>query len=278
LATGTVSFSCGVGRIERLRGMIRGYHRGNARWLAGAVPTEDDMLKEFAGSVYGAAALGFITSMCAADAIDALAERCPNLVVREVASSCRAIMGGGGSVGLLALLRVSINERMSGERGKAWAADLGNAVYEKALPGLQRLQTAIANHLGRYHDVPDINVFARLIVAQSLAHEAAAYVERRARFLRGCTASTGSGSRQSVPFLLRRMSCAGIERRLTAIVRSLMESRVPEGTDLMADPVIRRGCVAVLNTLGSVDTWAYARDKADELNPIPPADKATPQG
>lgn len=237
-----------------------------ATFLRGALPTVEEAQAEYVGSVYGAAALGFITSICAADALDALMERCKPLVRGRVAASVRAIMGGGGSSGLLALLRVNINGCMADSESSAWAADFGNAAYGKTEPSLRRLQTAVANTLGRYGAIPDINAFAGLVVAQSVAQEAARYVSRRARQLSGYTVTTRGRQKYSAAFLLRQMSCEGICHHLTIITQELVESRVPNGADLLSDPSVKTGCRAVLNVLGSVDTWVYARDKADELN------------
>jgi len=41
---------------------------------------------------------------------------------------------------------------------------------------------------------------------------------------------------------------------------------LPKGFSLLDDTTVRNGCRIVMNTLGDVNTWIYARDKADELN------------
>ena len=105
-----------------------------------------------------------------------------------------------------------------------------------------------------------------MVVAQSLAHEAAEYVKRRAAKFTNFTITTHDGRRMSVSSSLASMSCAGIDHALRCIAQSLLEKHLPQDFDLAADPSVVTGLKAVLNTMADPATWAYARDKADELN------------
>ena len=158
--------------------------------------------------------------------------------------------------------------QLADKAGRAWVADFGNAVYALVEDSLDALQTAIANALGRYQGVQERNVCAGIIVAQSLASEATAYVERRARMFTRFTLVAHDGVRRSVSSVLRTMSCKGISHNLEVVARALLERRLPDGTDLLADPSVATGVKAVMNRLCEVDTWTAARDKADELNDI----------
>ena len=159
-------------------------NKPNAYFLRGALPTVEQSRSEYAATVYGAAALGSVASIKAADAIDALRERCPELVTGRARHACGVITGTKEHTGMLALLRLAINDQLADKAGRAWVADFGNAVYALVEDSLDALQTAIANALGRYQGVQERNVCAGIIVAQSLASEATAYVERRARLRR----------------------------------------------------------------------------------------------
>lgn len=238
----------------------------NAYNLRGALPTVDDMHNEYIGSIYGSAALGCVAAAYAEESLDSLRERCPQVITPSVRSQMRAIEGGGGRIGDLAMMRVNINDNMVNNEGKYWVADFGNAVYERVLPAMERLRTATANALGKCRSIPDINAFARLIVAQSFACEAADYVERRGRMLSGYSITTESNRRYSVPFVLNLMSARPLCHHLTNICREVVGTRIDRNMDLLSDPLIMTGCKAVLNITGSVETWKYARDKANELN------------
>lgn len=144
----------------------------------------------------------------------------------------------------------------------------GNAAYERVLPQVTSLQTAIANALGRYPSLPDRNTCAAVVVAQSLAHEAAEYVKRRAAKFTNFTITTHDGRRMSVSSRLASMSCAGIDFCLKNIARILIEKHLPCNVDLAADPSVMNGLKAVLNVMADPKTWAYARDKADRLNEL----------
>lgn len=218
---------------------------------------------EFTGSVYGAVALGNITVAHTHEAIDALRDERPDLLKGEVSRLVRQL-DGGGKVGLLRMLEIRMEDVVRGGGGRAWLADFGNAAYEKALPHIERLQFAIANHLGR-HCVENINTFAKVIVAQSLACEAAAYVERRQKMMRGLVVTTWRKERMSVPFMLCLLSARPIEKALTRLAHALIEPNSKGDIDLFTDRAILDGCKAVVNVLGDVKTWEYARDKADEL-------------
>lgn len=243
-------------------------NKPNAYFLRGALPTVEQSRSEYAATVYGAAALGYVASIKAADAIDALRERCPELVTGRARHACGVITGTKEHTGMLALLRLAINDQLADKAGRAWVADFGNAVYALVEDSLDALQTAIANALGRYQGVQERNVCAGIIVAQSLASEATAYVERRARMFTRFTLVAHDGVRRSVSSVLRTMSCKGISHNLEVVTRALLERRLPDGTDLLADPSVATGVKAVMNRLCDVDTWTAARDKADELNGI----------
>lgn len=243
-------------------------NKPNAYYLRGALPTVEQSRSEYAATVYGAAALGYAEGIKAADAIDSLRELCPGLARGRARHACGVITGTKEHTGKLAMLRLAINDQLVDNAGRAWVADFGNAVYAQVEGRLDTLQTAIANALGRYPEVEGRNVCAGIVVAQSLAAEATAYVDRRARRFTRFTIVTHDGVRQGAASALRSMSCADISYNLEVIARELLGNRLPDGTDLLADPSVETGVRAVMNKLCEVETWATARDKADELNGI----------
>lgn len=241
--------------------------RPNAYWLQGALPTVEQSKDEYIGSVYGAAALAYISMIHAAEALDILQERLPETYAsREARKYVRRLTGSKERMGEMRRLELAIGDHLVRREDRAWMADFGNAAYEKVQPHVAALQTAVANALGRYAGVPDINACAAVVVAQSLAHEAVEYVKRRAAKFTGYTIATHEGYRQSVSSNIASMSCAGIDFCLRNIARLLIEKHLPANADLGADPSVQTGLKAVLNVMADPGTWAYARDKADSFN------------
>ena len=228
--------------------MMNKTYRPNAYWMRGALPTVERSKDEYIGSVYGAAALAYISIIHATEAIDMLQERLPEEYTgREVRKYVRRLTGSKARMGETRRLELAIGDQLVRREDRAWMADFGNAAYGKVQPQVSALQTAIANALGRYAGVPDINACAAVVVAQSLAHEAVEYVKRRAAKFRDFTITTHEGRRQSVS-------------------SRLIEKHLPCNVDLAADPSVMNGLKAVLNVMADPKTWAYARDKADSLN------------
>ena len=246
----------------------------NAYYLRGALPTVEQSRDDYIGSVYGAAALAYISIMHTTEAIDMLQERLPGNY-NEVRRYASRITGTKEHIGETRKLELAIGDQLAQASSRAWMADFGNAAYERVLPQVTALQTAIANALGRYPSLPDRNTCAAVVVAQSLAHEAVEYVKRRAAKFTNFTITTHDGRRMSVSSSLASMSCAGIDFCLKNIARILIEKHLPQDVDLAADPSVVTGLKAVLNTMADPATWAYAREKADELNKV--TDKQTKQ-
>ncbi len=242
-------------------------YRPNAYWLRGALPTVEQSRDDYIGSVYGAAALAYMSIMHATEALDMLQERLPGNY-DEVRRYASRITGTKEHIGETRKLELAIGDQLAHTSGRAWMADFGNAAYERVLPQVTALQTAIANALGRYPSLPDRNTCAAVVVAQSLAHEAVEYVKRRAAKFTNFTITTHDGRRMSVSSSLASMSCAGIDFCLKNIARILIEKHLPQDVDLAADPSVVTGLKAVLNTMADPATWAYARDKADRLNEL----------
>ena len=239
----------------------------NAYWLRGALPSVEQSRGEYIGSVFGAAALAYISIIHANEAIDLLQARCP----RESAEARRYVSrltGNKATMGEIRKLELAIGDQLAHSSDKDWMADFGNAAYGRVLPKVTPLQTAIANALGRYSGIADINAAAAVVVAQSLAKEAAEYVRRRAAKFTAFTLTTHGGRRMSVSSALASMSCAGVEFCLRNIARMLIDKHLPCDVDLAEDPSVVTGLKAVLNVMADPQTWIYARDKADELNKV----------
>lgn len=177
------------------------------------------------------------------------------------------MVGTKASMGEIRKLDRSIGELLAHDCDKAWVMDFGNAAYEKVQPYTEKLRIALANALGRYN-VPDINVCAAILVAQSLASEAVEYVKRRsAKFTNFTIVMKGKG-RQTVSSCLSSMSCATIEYCLRNIARILVEDKLTDDVNLAEDKSVETGLKAVLNVMADTDTWIYAREKANKLNNV----------
>lgn len=240
--------------------------KANAYFLRGAMPSLEKSRDEYTGSVFGSAALAYITIIHATDALDMMQERLPDLYKdRTIKKYVNRMVGTKASMGEIRKLDRSIGELLAHDCDKAWMADFGNAAYEKVLPYTEKLRYAIANALGRYN-LPDINVCAAILVAQSLASEAVEYIRRRARKFTGYSIVMQNGYRQSVSSCLSSMSCETIEYCLRNIAHQLIDKWLPEDVDLVKVPDVEAGLKAVLNVMADVNTWIYAREKAEMLN------------
>ena len=238
----------------------------NAYLMRGALPSVERSRDEYTGSVFGSAALAYITIIHATDAMDMMQERLPELYDdRQIRKYINRMTGTKASMGEIRKLTRAIGELLAHDCDKAWVADFGNAAYEKVQPYTEKLRIALANALGRY-DVPDINVCAAILVAQSLASEAVEYVKRRsAKFTNFTIVMKGKG-RQTVSSCLSSMSCSALEYCLRNIARILVEDKLTDDVNIAEDKSVETGLKAVLNVMSDTNTWIYARDKADELN------------
>ena len=238
----------------------------NAYLMRGALPSVERSRDEYTGSVFGSAALAYITIIHATDAMDMMQERLPELYDdRQIRKYINRMTGTKASMGEIRKLTLAIGELLAHDCDKAWVADFGNAAYEKVQPYTEKLRIALANALGRY-DVPDINVCAAILVAQSLASEAVEYVKRRsAKFTNFTIVMKGKG-RQTVYSCLSSMSCSALEYCLRNIARILVEDKLTDDVNIAEDKSVETGLKAVLNVMSDTNTWIYARDKADELN------------
>lgn len=238
----------------------------NAYLMRGALPSVERSRDEYTGSVFGSAALAYITIIHATDAMDMMQERLPELYDdRQVRKYINRMTGTKASMGEIRKLTLAIGELLAHDCDKAWVADFGNAAYEKVQPYTEKLRIALANALGRY-DVPDINVCAAILVAQSLASEAVEYVKRRsAKFTNFTIVMKGKG-RQTVSSCLSSMSCSALEYCLRNIARILVEDKLTDDVNIAEDKSVETGLKAVLNVMSDTNTWIYARDKANELN------------
>lgn len=238
----------------------------NAYLMRGALPSVERSRDEYTGSVFGSAALAYITIIHATDAMDMMQERLPELYDdRQIRKYINRMTGTKASMGEIRKLTLAIGELLAHDCDKAWVADFGNAAYEKVQPYTEKLRIALANALGRY-DVPDINVCAAILVAQSLASEAVEYVKRRsAKFTNFTIVMKGKG-RQTVSSCLSSMSCSALEYCLRNIARILVEDKLTDDVNIAEDKSVETGLKAVLNVMSGTNTWIYARDKADDLN------------
>ena len=238
----------------------------NAYLMRGALPSVERSRDEYTGSVFGSAALAYITIIHATDAMDMMQERLPELYDdRQIRKYINRMTGTKASMGEIRKLTLAIGELLAHDCDKAWVADFGNAAYEKVQPYTEKLRIALANALGRY-DVPDIHVCAAILVAQSLASEAVEYVKRRsAKFTNFTIVMKGKG-RQTVSSCLSSMSCSALEYCLRNIARILVEDKLTDDVNIAEDKSVETGLKAVLNVMSDTNTWIYARDKADELN------------
>lgn len=240
--------------------------KANAYFLRGALPSVERSRDEYTGSVFGSAALAYITIIHATDALDMMQERLPELYDdRQIRKYINRMTGTKASMGEIRKLTLAIGELLAHDCDKAWVADFGNAAYEKVQPYTEKLRIALANALGRY-DVPDINVCAAILVAQSLASEAVEYVKRRSAKFTNFTITMKGKGRQTVSSCLSSMSCSALEYCLRNIARILVEDKLTDDVNIAEDKSVETGLKAVLNVMSDTKTWIYARDKADELN------------
>jgi hypothetical protein len=242
--------------------------KANAYYMRGALPTVEQSRDEYTGSVFGSAALAYITIIHTTDALDML----PVLVLGEstyknIRRYANRLLGTKTQTGEIRKLEIYMGDLLAHDCDRAWVADFGNSAYEKVQPYTATLLTAIANALGRYN-VPNINACAAILVAQSLASEAVEYVKRRSAKFTNFTIVMKDKGRQTVSSCLSSMSCKGIEYCLRNIARILLEDKLPDDVNLTEDKSVQTGLKAVLNIMADTNTWIYAREKANQLNNV----------
>lgn len=238
----------------------------NAYLMRGALPSVERSRDEYTGSVFGSAALAYITIIHATDAMDMMQERLPELYDdRLIRKYINRMTGTKASMGEIRKLTLAIGELLAHDCDRAWVMDFGNAAYEKVQPCTKIFRNAIANALEGYN-VPDVNVCAAILVAQSLASEAVGYVKRRSAKFTNFTITMKDKGRQTVSSCLSSMSCATIEYCLRNIALQLIDKWLPDNLDLSQDKSVETGQKAVLDVMSDTNTWIYARDKANELN------------
>jgi len=233
--------------------------------------TIDDYRQEYIGAIFGAAAYASAAATLMYEAIDMMQERKPQLIRHEVKHIINTLVGNHCQQGLIDKVRANNKNLMSDNIGMAWTDDFAIRVYNQIEDDIMRLHNAIANALGRYPKVPDINICAKILLAQSLAKEQAMYVERHAKKLGGFSITTRrNGYKENVATVLHTLSYSGVEKNLARLARLLLEPNLPEDVNLAEDATVKLGVKALFQRLADVQTWITARDEADVLNGLPP--------
>lgn len=98
----------------------------NAYYMRGALPTVEQSRDEYIGSVYGAAALDYITIIHANEALDMLQERLPGNY-DEARIYVSRITGTKKHIGETRKLELAIGDQLAHTSGRAWMAELSNA-------------------------------------------------------------------------------------------------------------------------------------------------------
>lgn len=219
-------------------------------------PTKD----EYVGAVYGSAALVAVAEAVMLDAFDEMEERTDYPTRRAVHDHMKA------AEILMHDTLLTIYRELKRKEDEAWMADFGNAVRETVAVGIERMRYAIANVLGRCKGLQSPSSVALMLVAQSIAAEAAGFAERRAELFRSYYTQNRHGSMVSASNVIRGFSCRMAEQRLRRLARTLIEPVATDGLDLLADRDVRNGVKILIGKLGNVETWKFARDKANKLN------------
>lgn len=229
------------------------------------------LAEAFCNAVTFAAGFAVLTANTANDALDALLEAHPyrrggGMLKPGDMALVRRLTGGGGSMGLLRRLEVNVRQLADREEQGFWP-DFGNAVHAAIEPALQRFTFAVANSFGRCKDIGghDINVFAKMIVAQSIASLGAEEAEAAKRCFTRRTVVM-RGQRTPVPLLLESVSPRAAAKTMRELNISLIEGKVPDGFDIFSYRPVRDGSQAVANLLRDPRVWDSAVERADRLN------------
>lgn len=112
----------------------------NAYLMRGALPSVERSRDEYTGSVFGAAALAYITIIHTTEALDMMQERLPELYDdRQIKKFINRMAGTKASMGEIRRLTLSIGDLLAHDCDRAWVMDFGNAAYEKVQPYTERL-------------------------------------------------------------------------------------------------------------------------------------------
>lgn len=233
---------------------------------------EQQMTEEFANALTFCIGFGVLTTNLATDALDALTEAHPEpkggLLKMQDWRIIRKLQGNGTTDnGLLHKLLVNIRQFSADSKDVCFWFDFGNTVHSRIEPTVQRFTFAIANSLGRSKQIAhgDNNLFARLIVAQSIASLGAEEVANAKRTFSRHTI-TMYGRRTPIPPLFEEISCEHIGKYLRELNISLIEDRVPDGFSVFDYAPVSTGVKAVTNLLRDPNTWDTAIMRSVELN------------
>ena len=94
-------------------------YRPNAYYMRGALPSVEQSRDEYIGSVYGAAALAYISIMHATEALDMLQERLPGNY-NEVRRYASRITGTKASMGEIRRLELASCSSAATHGGSSW--------------------------------------------------------------------------------------------------------------------------------------------------------------
>lgn len=240
-----------------------------------AALTEDDkaLTERFADTLTVCIGFAVLTADITTEALDALVDAHPDakggLVDAHGWKLVRRLMGNGTTdSGLLHRLLVNVRQFAADNKDACFWLDFGNDVHSRVEPALQRLGFALANSLGRSKRIAsgDSMLFARLIVAQSIASLAAEEVARAKREFSRHTIMMNN-QRTPVPLLFESLSCAAVNKYVRELNISLIEDRVPDGFDIFDYAPAKTGVTAVANLLHDSRTWNSAIERSVELNP-----------
>lgn len=227
--------------------------------------TETQRRDEYLASMLGVYGLSYIVAYFAFDLCDDIEGKLPGLYRQNVKRCCKAIVGDGKRKGSLDKVQEAAEIIKGAEHGRAYLTDFGRTICDKVAPDLQRLTYTVANEVGRFN-VPDINVFARLIVTQSFASDAADFARRKISRFDGVRVRYGD-RQYAVCDILRRLSTIETSHYLTSMAVDILRRYLPGDYDIFKNKDVVIGLKAVLNKLNDNKNWMMALDYADAQNP-----------
>lgn len=227
----------------------------------------EKMKDNFIAAIYGMFSLSSAVSFYTYDVIDNIREKCPKLYCHEVKRACNAIEGTNGRKGEIDRIIDNMKAIIHNKEDRNWISDYGRKIHDIVRPHMDKLAFAIANELGKFKDIPDINTFAQIITAQSLAAESAGYADTKSEDFRGFKSTFNNvQGEMTASGVIRSLSCKTINKHLIDIAIHTLGGYIPDDLNLLRVKTIRDGVHAVLNTLQDTNTWKLARDYADEVN------------
>lgn len=214
--------------------------------------------------------LSYIVSCYAYDICDTIEDKHPNLFKQKVKHLCRKLTGTKPTEGTLGEISNTAALVKSVQHGLSYLVDFGRVLSDSIKPDIDKLIYAMANEIGRYK-VPDINLFAKIIVTQMLAADAADFARKHISVFEKYRV-TYVDKEYRIHYILSKISTIATCHYLTLLENELLPRYLPKDFDVLNGDTISNGLDIIYNKINENKYWKQALNYAQsEANKVTPA-------